>query len=96
MLPFGVPFAHRNCQRSSVGSQLQRIGHACRFKRVCVPCPILACSCLGGRPFRPSQAVVSDTNRGVSAGLRRRRGRQRQSDGDGVLVVLMLYSSGLT
>lgn len=67
MLPFGVPFAHRN----SVGSQLQRIGHACRFKRVCVPCPILACSCLGGRPFRQSQAVVSDTNHAVSAGLRR-------------------------
>jgi hypothetical protein len=22
---------------------------------VCVPCPILACSCFGGRPFRPSQ-----------------------------------------
>ena len=30
-----LPFAHRK----SVGSQAQRIGHACRFKRVCVPRP---------------------------------------------------------
>lgn len=81
-------FAHRN----SFGSQVQRIGHDCRFGGACVPCPILACSCLGRYPFRQSQANTRDINRAVSPGGCEVREVERRSKS----MLVVLYNSGLT
>ena len=49
---------------------------------VCVPCPILACSCFGRRPFRPSQPVPAAVGIAVAVAVAEgRRVAQRRAPG---------------
>ena len=66
-------FAHRNTRLA--------LGMNAAFD-VCVPCPILACSCFGRRPFRPSQPVPAAVGIAVAVAVAEgRRAAQRRAPG---------------